>query len=500
MKRENIQLFFAGILSSIPFSFLSFPPFIIIGFYFLFKQLSFSLTKSDVLLKAFFFGFGYNLFGIHWIYFPLTFDERLVYFAMVTPIIFSLFLSLFICLPSLVTYLLMKQSFLSKYFYLKSFLISFFFYASEFLRSKIFGGFPWNLFGHIWSFDENLIAISKYLGVFGISFLTIFWIVLVSQNILLRKLKRSAIVFFIFPAFLFLTGISSEKKETEDSIKVRVVQPNISQEIKWSREHMRDNMEIIKKLSFKNPESLDLIIWPEVAVPAFLNQSPKTIKYLSSLLPNETYLLLGSLRIEEEKIFNSLYLLSSKGVIDYYDKLKLVPFGEFIPFRNILSLKKITDGKRDFSRGLDRKTMHLNIKGRIIKIEPSICYEGIFPEKKIIGEDSNILINITNDAWFGNTTGPYQHLTATKFRSVERGLPLIRVANSGISAIFDSNAKLMKSIPLNQEGYLDFNLRLSNKNTLYSKYGNKVLVIILLIIFLIVTFLDIFLLKKRLNS
>ncbi|MDC3090856.1 apolipoprotein N-acyltransferase [Rickettsiales bacterium] len=500
MNRENIQLFFAGILSSFPFSFLPFPPLIIIGFYFLFKQLSSPLTKGDVLLKAFIFGFGYNIFGMHWIYFPLTFDERFVYFSILVPIIFSLFLSLFICLPSLVVYLFTKQSFLSKYFYLKSFLISFFFFISEFLKSKIFGGFPWNLFGHIWSFDENLIAISKYIGVFGISFLTVFWIVLVSQNILLKRFKRSAAVFFIFPAFFFLIGISSEKTEMQDSIKVRMVQPNISQEIKWSRDHMRDNMETIKKLSLENAESLDLIIWPEVAVPAFLNQSPKTIKYLSTLLPEETYLILGSLRVEKERIFNSLYLLSSKGVIDYYDKLKLVPFGEFIPFRNLLPLKKLTDGKRDFSEGLRRKIMYLNIKGRILKIEPSICYEGIFPEKKIIDEGSNILINITNDAWFGNTTGPYQHLTATKFRSVERGLPLIRVANSGISAIFDSNGKLMNSMPLNQEGYLDFNLKLSQENTVYSKYGNKLLAIILLIIFMIVIFLDIILLKKRLNS
>ena len=114
--------------------------------------------------------------------------------------------------------------------------------------------------------------------------------------------------------------------------------------------------------------------------------------------------------------------------------------------------------------------------------------------------ESNILINITNDAWFGTTTGPYQHLTATRFRSIERGLPLIRVANSGISAIYDESGKLLDSIPLNQEGYIDLDLKLSQVDTMYSNYGNKLLIVMLLIIFFLVIFLDFFLLKKRLNN
>ena len=499
MKKEYMKLFFAGMLSSFPFSFISFPPFMVIGFYIFFKELSLSPCVRSTLLSAFFFGFGHNLFGMHWIFFPLTFDERFINFAPITPIIFASFFALFICFPSLFIYFFIKKPLLKKHLYLSSFLIAIFFYSSELLRSKIFGGFPWNLYGHIWSFNENFFGIVKYIGISGLSFLTIFWIVLISQKIILKKFKDSAVLLLILPVFLVLTSISYEE-EMIDSIKVRVVQPNIPQDIKWSKEHMKDNMNTLIKLSFKEKGSPNLIIWPEVSVPLFLNKSIGTIEYLSSLLPKETYLLLGSLRIEGRKIFNSSYLLSNQGIINHYDKIKLVPFGEFIPFRNFLSFKKLTEGQRDFSRGLNKQTMAIKVEESTLKIEPSICYEGIFPQKKINNLESNILINITNDAWFGTTTGPYQHLTATRFRSIERGLPLIRVANSGISAIYDESGKLLDSIPLNQEGYIDLDLKLSQVDTMYSNYGNKLLIVMLLIIFFLVIFLDFFLLKKRLNN
>ena len=299
-----------------------------------------------------------------------------------------------------------------------------------------------------------------------------------------------------------MTGKSwiSNEERTSGSIKVRVVQPNIPQDKKWSREYMKYNMNKLIKLSFKEKGSPSLIIWPEVAVPEFLNKSKGTIEYLSKLLPKETYLLLGSLRIEDKEIFNSSYLLSNKGIIDHYDKLKLVPFGEFIPFRDFFSFKKLTEGKRDFSKGVDRKIMPVKVKKSILKIEPSICYEGIFPQKRINNLESNVLINITNDAWFGTTTGPSQHLTATRFRSIERGLPLIRVANSGISAIYNGSGKLLDSIPLNQEGYIDFDLKISHLDTIYSNYGDKTFIVMFLIVLFLAIFLDFFSIKKRLNN
>ena len=499
MKKEYMKLFFAGMLSSFPFSFIPFPPLTIIGFCIFFKELSLSVCAKNIVILAFFFGFGYNLFGMHWIFFPFTFDKNLTYLAPIAPIIFASFFALFICFSSLFVYLIIKKPLVKKHVYLSSVLIASFFYTGEFLRSQLFGGFPWNLYGHIWSFSESFLGIVKYIGIFGLSFLTILWIVLVSQKILLKKFKDTVILLLIFPAFLLFTGISNEEK-TSGSIKVRVVQPNIPQDKKWSREHMKYNMNKLIKLSFKEKGSPSLIIWPEVAVPESLNKSKGTIEYLSKLLPKETYLLLGSLRIEDKKIFNSSYLLSNKGIINHYDKLKLVPFGEFIPFRDFFSFKKITEGKRDFSSGVNRKIMPIKVKKSILKIEPSICYEGIFPQKRINNLESNVLINITNDAWFGKTTGPSQHLTATRFRSIERGLPLIRVANSGISAIYNGNGKLLDSIPLNQEGYIDFDLKISHLDTIYSNYGDKTLIVIFLIVLFLAIFLDFFSIKKRLNN
>ena len=161
-----------------------------------------------------------------------------------------------------------------------------------------------------------------------------------------------------------------------------------------------------------------------------------------------------------------------------------------------MPFKKLTKGSVDFTSGSKRKLLKItNTTGKAITFEPSICYEGIFPQKNIYAENPSFLVNITNDSWFGNTTGPQQHLVATKFRSIERGMPLLRVANSGISAAFNKNGKLIKSIPLNSEGFADIVLELDSNQTIFSKYGDLILVILVSLFFIFVLILD--LLKKK---
>ena len=175
-------------------------------------------------------------------------------------------------------------------------------------------------------------------------------------------------------------------------------------------------------------------------------------------------------------------------------KKKLVPFGEFIPLRFLFNILKLTPGKTDFSKGDIDEILLLKLEKEKIYFEPSICYEAIFQtfnDKKI-----QLLINITNDAWFGNFIGPKQHLTASIFRSVEKGIPLIRSANSGISVVTDKNGKILKKISLNKSGFIDYDLNLEKKETFFMKHKNMVLVYLIFIILFICILIDC-LIKKR---
>lgn len=214
-----------------------------------------------------------------------------------------------------------------------------------------------------------------------------------------------------------------------------------------------------------------------------MNEEKELLEYFKEVLPQNVILVTGSLRREFQdsgyKVYNSFFVLSDDGV-EYYDKIKLVPFGEFIPFKNILNFLKVTPGSTDFTSGLKENNIKLNSNNKSIVIEPSICFESIFQTFSF--NKMNLFINITNDAWFGRTTGPSQHLAATVFRSVEKGVPLIRSANSGISVIINKEGKILKSQELNSTGYLESNVKLGDNKTFFMKFGNVSVIILILIL------------------
>ena len=491
MIKSYIQVFFLGILSSFSLPYFSFFPLIVVGFICFLIKLN-KLTKPKKgFIYGLIFGFGYFLIGFHWIVFPLFFDRSHIVLVPFVLLFFPLLLSNFFAISSYLVIYLKNKNFFNLGFFSSSLLIALLFFSFEILRSTIFGGLPWNLFGHIWEIDYRFTIITKFIGVFGLSFLTIFWMVILSNYLLNRKIKQSIILFIFFPLFLFFSGKVLETSISGKKITVRIVQPNISQELKWSKQHIKDNIKILLDLSSiktqnKNPE---IIIWPEVALPYFLNENKELVNIISNSIPKGTILITGALmRLKKEndkQIYNSLYVLKDYEISQIYNKLKLVPFGEFIPFRNYIPIKKITYGTQDFSSGSSRKNIFLNTKSGSFYFEPSICFEGIFPKKRISDVNPFFLVNITNDAWFGSTTGPSQHLAISRLRAVERGSPLIRVANSGISAIFDHNGKKLKHLSLNTRGYIDFELNINNVDTHYSNFGMYAL---LHLIFLLVLF------------
>ena len=194
-------------------------------------------------------------------------------------------------------------------------------------------------------------------------------------------------------------------------------------------------------------------------MPLFLETHPQLRDHLKEAIPSGAYLLTGAPRKDSAglAVWSSLFVLDSQGAISaHYDKTHLVPFGEYVPFRKILPIDKLTPGTMDYSPGSKLETLEVD---GIPPFSPLICYEAIFPGKVINPEtDPKWLLNITNDAWYGHTSGPYQHLAIVRVRAIEEGMPLVRAANNGISAVMDAYGKILYHLDLNEIGFIDFDL------------------------------------------
>jgi len=270
-----------------------------------------------------------------------------------------------------------------------------------------------------------------------------------------------------------------------------VIQPNILQEKKWNRLFFQQNIEKLLKLTKeRNDNKQKIVVWPEVALTLYLNEEEDFLRYLKKEIPSNITVITGGLRREifkdQLKVFNSLYLINEK--IKFYDKRKLVPFGEFIPLRKWVDFLKITPGSTDFSVGKDLKIIEVKVGEQNYFFEPSICYEAIF--QTFSDSESQFLINITNDAWFGNGLGPKQHLSAQIFRSVEKSTPLIRSSNTGISVITNEKGKILEKIKLEKDGFIELELKLQSRKTFFERNGNWSLIFLILLTFLLFYLID----------
>jgi apolipoprotein N-acyltransferase len=265
---------------------------------------------------------------------------------------------------------------------------------------------------------------------------------------------------------------------------LRLVQPSIDQASKWRPELRRGHIEKQMRLS-SGPAARPVshVIWAETAVPFLLDNESELRAQLADIVPQGGLLIAGAPRLgdpdgpgEQRRLWNSLYGLDESGaVVGTYDKHHLVPFGEYTPLRAVLGwlgLGKLTVGGQGFSAGPGLAT--LDLPG-LPPFSPLICYEAIFPGRVVAeGARPQWLLNLTNDAWFGTSSGPYQHFAGVRIRAVEEGLPLVRVANSGISAVVDPYGRLLGQLRLNQVGVLDSPLPRPAKGvTLYARYGDR---------------------------
>ncbi len=354
--------------------------------------------------------------------------------------------------------------------------------VAEWLRGELLTGFPWNPLGNVWTFSAPMIQVAALFGVFGLGVITVTAAAApAALDIAGRRgwgfvaAAASVLVVIWAGGAMRLAGASAE---TVPGIMLRLVQPNIAQHHKWRADLRAAQFNSYLRLSARRAQvagqPVTHVIWPETAAPFFLENEAGARRRMAKVVPAAGALITGTLRQAlnpKRRIWNSLQAIDDRGeVIGSYDKFHLVPFGEFVPLRSILTFAKVTRGTTDFSAGPGPRT--IRVPG-LPPFGPLICYEAIFPGRVTDrGDRPGWLLNVTNDAWFGISSGPYQHFASARMRAVEEGLPLVRAANTGISGVIDGYGRVTARLGLDRRGIIDAPLPKPLKATFFARWGN----------------------------
>lgn len=506
IKHRKLSCFIlgvAGVLALPPYNFF---PILFLSFSCLMLYLGKIQKLKEAFSSGYWFGFGFFSFGLSWIGNALLIDiETLGWLYPIAFMASGAFFGLFSAVAASLTFAF--KDFTAKYL---SFAAGW--TLLEWVRSFILTGFPWNLIGSTLDFDLKLLQGASIFGTYGLSLFVILstaapalWLKERNKKNFITALSLSITPLLILYIYGTIRLHNSEIAPSE--YKVRIVQPAIPQSMKWSKDSLENNFNEHIRLSQQDGiENINIIIWGETASPFPLELSEKHRRMIAEILPDKTLLATGSLRLKPEdgryRPQNSMVLINNKGeIIATYDKSHLVPFGEYIPFRRILptSLRPVTNVISDFIAGNGPQTINIP---NFPSFGVAICYEIIFPHEVIDQADRpQLLLNLTNDGWYGDSAGPRQHLAATKMRAIEEGVSVIRAANSGISAFIDYHGKILNRLELNQKGYLDISLpQTLSAETPYSRYGNYVSIILVIIILLVAAVKNGYNLKKSKNK
>lgn len=444
------------------------------------------------------FGFGHFLSSIYWISIGVSvyisdFWWAIPFALFGLPIILAFFVS-----ASCVFSFFVRNN---KYYH---FIFCLYWVLFEWVRSWIFTGLPWNLIGYAFSFSDILIQPLNIIGIYGLSFIVIYistscYPFFTKQFDQLKVLLlTSSITLTVIITYGSIRLYNHPTNFTD--IKVRLVQPSIPQTEKWNEEGFWHNLMLHINLS-ENSQPIDLVIWSEAALVVPYDIPVVKSELLGLLNSVDATLITGGIsdnkkRGEDFELYTAMYALEKNGnKLFEYHKSHLVPFGEYMPFKKILPFKKLTHGFVDYTEG-NGGLVYLDKYN--LKIKPLICYESIFPDfVRTNNETADVIINVTNDAWYGKSSGPYQHFHISRSRTVENGLPMVRVANNGISAIIDPLGRIIKKLDLNETNYIDGLIpKKLDSPTIFSKFGNITILLIVFFIFLVNYLLD----KKLINS
>ena len=469
-------------------------------FIFIFNQKKIISNSGYFFKYGWFFGFGYFLSSLYWISISLTFDQSFKFLIPFAIILLPAFLAIFY---GLITYIF-------SIFYSKNVMSSFFIFSTlfgiiEFIRGFIFTGFPWNLIAYSFSDNIYFIQILSVIGTYSFNLICIS-LFTVPALFILRKSRKELMLCFSFiliaVGFLIFGNLKNNEFNSLESVKspyiIRAISPNISLDRFYSNQ---DELKLIKeliKLSRQEEKKATIFLWPEGIIPDSHLRDMDIYKNLFlNNFGNDDLIIMGLNSTEKKKdknlIFNSMVVFNNQlKLVKKYNKVNLVPFGEFIPFENILSLigfKTITNNHQSFSRGNIREPINIKNDKINLSLLPLICYEIIYSGKLSKNKNFDYIINISEDGWFGSSIGPKQHFAHSIFRSVESGKYIIRSANNGISAVINPLGIIEAKVEFGSTGYIDFSESKSIKSTLFLKHGNKIfLILILLYIFLFFSF------------
>ena len=493
---EFILLILLGLFSS-----LSLPPFnyVIINFFtfslfyiLLAKLYLTSKNKKIFFLYGWLFGFGYFVSNLHWISLSLTFDENFKFLIPLSIVSIPAFLALFYGLISYLFVTFKPKKNLSSFF-----LFSLIFGTIEFLRGSIFTGFPWNLIAYSFSNHIEILNITSIIGTYGFNLFCIS--LFTSPSIfILRDDKKEILVFilfFIITLSFYVFGMLKLEKfnyieADKYEHKIRVISSKISIDRFYNDIEPVSVIEDLIKISSPQKNERTIFIWPEGILPEISKNQLKEYKWLFENDFNENHILVIGINdiIKQDQVtkhFNSLTIYDHNlNIINSYNKVNLVPFGEFLPFEKILrriGLKNITNNYQSYSSGEKRNIIEINKFNFSIKLLPLICYEIIYSGNIFKDRNFDFIVNISEDGWFGQSIGPQQHFVHSIFRAIESGKYVLRSANNGIAAIVNPLGVVEKKVNLNHTGYVDLIESKKINPTIFSKYGNKIFVLIILL-------------------
>ncbi len=435
------------------------------------------------------FGFGYFLLGLYWIGYAFLIDAPT--FGWLLPVAV-------IGLPALLAFFTAFGIALARALWTRGALRLLAFgialTAAEWLRGHILTGFPWNTYGYALTSPLALAQSASVIGIWGLTCVAV--VVFATPATLTddrAETRRAWLPLAMGVAVLVAMGafgavrLARTPTRWVEGVHLRIMQPNLQQDVKFNYAARQEVMDRYIKLSDRTagPQSLGVhdvthLIWPESAFPFFLAREPDALARITGLLRQGPVLVTGAIRLAEPvnaldpAAYNSIYVIDHDGsILSLYDKVHLVPFGEYLPFQRFLEslgLQQLTKQRGGFLAGDRRRLMP--IPGAPAAL-PLICYEAIFGDELMPkGPRPGWIVNVTNDGWFGISSGPYQHLQQARLRAIEQGLPLVRAANTGISAVIDPLGRIIGALPLGSEGVLDSPLPRAIAAPVYARVGD----------------------------
>ncbi|HSK40909.1 MAG TPA: apolipoprotein N-acyltransferase [Arenibaculum sp.] len=438
------------------------------------------------------FGFGHFLFGLYWISFALLTDIARYWWLMPFAAAgLPALLAVFVGLATLALHLLRLTGIA------RILAFAVLWTAAEWLRGHVFTGFPWNLIGYSWVAIEPVLQATAVIGVYGLGLLTVAVAALptLTGEAPIPARRAWGAVLAGGGLLAAVAGLGAwrlaEAPAVEtpaamvDGVTLRLVQPGIEQSLKWAPGQREANFRRHLELAAApGPAPVTHVVWPETAVPFLLEQDMGLRLAIAAATPPGGLTITGVPRAEgapdDRRFWNSMLAVDGSGEIRAaYDKFHLVPFGEYMPLRRLIPFAAVAAAGGDFSAGPGPRTIDLP---GLPPVSPLICYEVIFPGAVTSPEGRPAwLLNLTNDAWYGISAGPHQHFAIARVRAVEEGLPLVRAANTGISGVVDPYGRVVASLGLGEQGVVDSPLPAAIPPTLYSRYGNILLAVMLFI-------------------